>query len=449
MIWQNPLAWFALIAVAVPVIIHLLGRRSARVQRFPTLRFLNASRLIAPRRTRLSDLLLLLVRAGVVAAAVAGLAQPLWMTPDREASARALVARAIVVDTSASMSRATASGEAARDVARREAAQVADSSSSSVVVETADVAGELAGAVAWLGVQSSRRELVVVSDFQAGAVDSADVARVPAEIGVRLVNVAVAASPGPIEARSRYAGSDVVARVSLAADRTSVEWTARPASAAVRDSVELLAGARERARAEAARRASRTLGAPASVATHPIAIVFASYEQRAEVLRNSGPLTEPWMGDVVARVRRDATLADAAARADVVDSAVYGAPFVRIATDATGRPVVVAARASIDGRERLLFAVLADAGSLASAALISAVTNALGTDAPVTELEPAVIPAAVLASWQRATPASAVAAIGGGESDGRWFWLFALVLLSVEMLMRRRATNHGPQASGQ
>src|SRR5687768_7886986 len=113
MIWQNPWAWVGLLVLGVPVLIHLLGRRSARVQPFPTLRFLQTSSLLAIRRTRLSDRVLLAVRIGILAAAVAALAQPRLLTASRERNLGRALARAIVLDTSASMERATPNGEPA------------------------------------------------------------------------------------------------------------------------------------------------------------------------------------------------------------------------------------------------------------------------------------------------------------------------------------------------
>src|SRR5205807_1608529 len=105
MIWLNPWAWAGLVMVALPVAIHLLGRGHARVYKFPTLRFLDASRLMPTRRTRVRDLLLLVVRVAILASAVGALAQPLLLTDGRARALDRGLARAIVVDTSASMSR--------------------------------------------------------------------------------------------------------------------------------------------------------------------------------------------------------------------------------------------------------------------------------------------------------------------------------------------------------
>src|ERR1700733_3419774 len=105
MIWLNPWAWIGAVGIALPIAIHLLGRGHARVHRFPTLRFLDASRLLPTRRTRIHDPLLLAVRCGAIVLAAAALARPLVVTATRKQSLDRGLARAIVVDTSASMRR--------------------------------------------------------------------------------------------------------------------------------------------------------------------------------------------------------------------------------------------------------------------------------------------------------------------------------------------------------
>src|SRR5262245_39222827 len=98
MIWRNPWAWLGLTTLALPVLIHLLGRGHARVQPFPSLRFLERSKLLPTRRTRLHDVALLAVRVGILAAAVAALAQPFLRTGNRGATSTTVLARAILID---------------------------------------------------------------------------------------------------------------------------------------------------------------------------------------------------------------------------------------------------------------------------------------------------------------------------------------------------------------
>ena len=62
MIWQHPLAWIGLISLAVPLLVHLVGRRRPKLLRFPTLKFFELSRIVPARRHRLSDVPLMLVR---------------------------------------------------------------------------------------------------------------------------------------------------------------------------------------------------------------------------------------------------------------------------------------------------------------------------------------------------------------------------------------------------
>src|SRR5471030_293944 len=86
MTFGSPWALLGLATLVVPVVIHLLGRHRARVQKFPSLRFLTPSRLMPTRRTRLNDVLILIVRLGIVAAAVIALAHPIFESANRTAA---------------------------------------------------------------------------------------------------------------------------------------------------------------------------------------------------------------------------------------------------------------------------------------------------------------------------------------------------------------------------
>ena len=94
--WLNPAALFALAAVAAPILIHLLIQRRAERFPFPTLRFLQPTRLAAIRRHLLEDLPLLAVRVALLAAAVAALAGPLLVTAARRQAWDRRIVRAIV-----------------------------------------------------------------------------------------------------------------------------------------------------------------------------------------------------------------------------------------------------------------------------------------------------------------------------------------------------------------
>ena len=99
---------------------------------------------------------------------------------------------------------------------------------------------------------------------------------------------------------------------------------------------------------------------------------------------------------------------------------------------------MLAARGQVDGADRLLLFLEADAGSVPSAALIAAAAGAAAARPPASEIDPAVRAEAELRSWER-PPAEGVrpATDPAGRSDGRWVWLAVLALLGVETLMRR------------
>jgi hypothetical protein len=106
----------------------------------------------------------------------------------------------------------------------------------------------------------------------------------------------------------------------------------------------------------------------------------------------------------------------------------------------------VAASGSVDGHRTLLIFPLVDAGSLTSAALIAATAEAVGNSLPVAEYEPLHLTDDVLRQWQQPVPEAAPRVREpGAASDGRWFWLLALVLLIVEAWLRKRRTLQQPR----
>ena len=440
MIWQSAWAWIGLAAIALPVLIHLLGRGHARVQPFPTLRFLQPSRLLPTRRTRLHDLLLLVVRAGILVSAVAALAQPLILTAHRTRALDAPIARAIIVDTSASMMRATVSGERAVDAARREAARLGAAAQNNIIIETTTPDRAIGGALAWLGKQAARGEVVVVSDFQLGAIDSTNLAAIPHASGVRLSKIAVSASTAATEAVARVSGRETVARITPTDDRTDVTWGAQPDSASSNAIVTVFADPREQAHANAALSAAGVLGVPLPIDTahaRRVAIVEPQFERGANWLGRGVRPTEAWMLGVVAKIRSNASLQVAVSNVSPIDADT--ARVIIAMRNEAGRPVVVATQDGTSSDRRLLLVSSADAGSLASALLIAEAQRALSMAPPLSELEPSVISDRVLATLQRppATTTEQPARTNGGLSDGRWLWAVALLLLGVETWMRR------------
>lgn len=167
----SPMVWLGSLAVLLPIAIHLLTRATRTPVTFPTIRFLETTRLSASSRHRIQDWPLLLLRVVIVLLAVAALAGPIWVTPAREAAWRARVARAVVLeDRTASADDELRSAEVGRTFARQR------------------LRDAVSDATRWLEQQDpNTRELVVLSAFRRGATDAADFATVPSEIGIRLV----------------------------------------------------------------------------------------------------------------------------------------------------------------------------------------------------------------------------------------------------------------------
>src|SRR4029079_1864823 len=117
-------------------------------------------------RRRSPDSGLLALRLAIVAVAALAAAQPLLMTPWRVRAWDARILRAVVIDSSQSVPAAPASA-AARDQ-EQSAFAAARFDGPRLPVAIAD-------AVAWLdAAPPGRREVVLISDFQRGALDEQD-----------------------------------------------------------------------------------------------------------------------------------------------------------------------------------------------------------------------------------------------------------------------------------
>ena len=99
--------FFSLFAVlaAVPLVIHLIGRSRAQVRPFPGLAFLLAGHRKVARRTKLRQILLLLLRAAVMAAVPLCLAKPfVEAVSDLPAQLRGVQSSVLLIDDSVGMS---------------------------------------------------------------------------------------------------------------------------------------------------------------------------------------------------------------------------------------------------------------------------------------------------------------------------------------------------------
>jgi hypothetical protein len=424
--WLNPWAWVGLAALAVPVAIHFLTRAQPRPLPFPTLRFLTVATTSAMRRRMLRDRALLAVRMGILAAVVAALAQPYVATAGRRAAGASTVARAIVIDTSASMNRTTADGRHGIDLARERARTLEPAAASTTTIDANVLGDGIAEGVTWLARRGGRGELAVVSDFQAGSVSASDLSRVPASMGVALVKIDVPAVSSTVGPSTRVGTRLWTPHLTLDASRTSVTWTTAEGSNS-RSTVRVVGAPADTAVITTATAAADALGVPEEPAAHPVVIELAGAPAPAA----PRAIDAPWMFDAIERIRTDAALQ--AAAQSVTAKANEASALSVVARDAAGTPLVAAGTRGGD-------LVLHDSTSdpLFLAALIRAADNSSRDASAIRELEPTSIAPEVLAGWQRPLPSSgAPAPDDPTASDGRWFWLAALALFGVETWMRR------------
>ncbi|MBM4038996.1 MAG: VWA domain-containing protein [Planctomycetes bacterium] len=102
----TPLApWFlwGLAAVSVPVVIHMLQSPTAKIIDFPCIRFLKACQKKAVRRTRLKNIILMLMRMAIIALIAFGMAKPQRFEEQTDVLPDAPVSMVVVLDNSYSM----------------------------------------------------------------------------------------------------------------------------------------------------------------------------------------------------------------------------------------------------------------------------------------------------------------------------------------------------------
>jgi len=442
-IWQNPWALLGLLAVAVPVLIHLLGRDKAPRHSFPSLRFIEIAELPPTRRTRLHDLLLLATRVLIFAVAAAALAQPLVLVASRRAAIDSRLARAIIVDTSASMQRPTPSAAHAVDSARSAAKRLAGDAQTSISIETNTPSLAIGGAVAWLESQPSRREIVIVSDFQTGALDSVAVAAIPTPIGLRAVPISTTGNV-PLERRNLLRDASVIAHIDVATNPTVVSWTLGARADSARSEPRITLDATDRSLVEALMAGAKTLGVAAPIdSSLMVTVVFPSAADRDALMKRATRVSSQRLTEIVSRLLADSLIGSPrefamapVARASSGDSRRLGPTLMSVAGSANA----IAAEDTVGGAHRLLVFSYDSVANVNTAMLIAAIRRASSTAPSIRELDPSTTPKAVIDSWQRApsaTPTRETVDSTNGPSDARWLWLVVLALLGAEAMLRR------------
>jgi hypothetical protein len=499
MIWRNPLAWIGLGTLLVPIAIHLLVRQQAEPLLFPSLRFLQTSRLAAVRRRAISDWLLLALRLLALALAVAALADPFFISDSRRAAWSSRTARAIIVDTSASVDRTAAIAAATREQA---------SAFQATQFEATDVSEGIARAGDWLRTAPpAAREIAIVSDFQRGSVTAATLRALPAFVGVRFVRVGTPIDRRSVDGRtaSMRTATSVGARtptVTILPDRTEVQWHAdERAGATDADALglRLRTTPDDRAAARAALDAVLAEGIPiARPANRRVVVAIGDAARAMTGDATLQPLAAPWMADALRAVANDPALGDsvrasmdvgvgvsgnaigapgspdptqvsrgsgaAAGAAAISATAAAPAPATPpaaalrpVLSTTSGTPVIFAASASDanaadrsaagagDGSPALVVLSMLPATREVTPLLLRAIVRATAAPDPLPEAEVATLTDADLAAWQRPAalpPVDQLTRVDG--RDRRWLWAAALVALALETWLRRRTREAVP-----
>jgi Aerotolerance regulator N-terminal len=449
-IWLNPAAWIGLLAIAGPIVIHILVQRKAERLAFPSLRFLQQGRLASIRRHLFEDVPLLAIRAAIVAAAVAALAGPLIVTRTQRQAWNARVARAIVVqgaDGARDRGPAASAPEGLRRASpelggiaeerRRERAALQPSAFLSQTFETAVVADAIPRAVAWLeSAPPARRELLIVGRLALGSVSADDLAAIPPGIGIRFEQSGGLPAERSITGGRVLASGSVVVQqqVTLKGIHTSVQETG--AAAPDPFPVDVVCSTDARPIVDTAIAAARSERVWATAANRRGRLVLFDPSIDPAAVADGGPVTESWIADAVASIARDPDLQAAGAQtpAGVSDPRFSAMPWQPLLLAPDGRPVAVA------GASRASLVVVSGAppSSLVTPLLLRAMVNALGGPPDLRQAEVLPIPESLLRAWSRPpSPVTAPRLDRVERDDRRGLWILVLALLALETWVRR------------
>ena len=401
MVWLAPAALAGLAAALLPLLLHLLRRRTATRIVLPTARFVVPRTSSTVRLRRISDPILLLVRMAILASAAVALAQPLWMDETRIEAWGNRTARVVVVD---------ASDSARRGISDEAIAAARASADPVVTIASEDLGTALDRASRWLAAAPpARREIVVLSDFQRGALSDADVASVPREMGVRFLPTGPPAPSNPPVISTLVPDGVVASRVSLQEEGTLVHHAA---SGRGIQGLRILAAPEDSDDVSTLLRVVSRAGAVAPDPSQPILVRF----RGGESLPPSSQTADGWSFGAVQRFLRSIEAGD-------TSIGVFSTPHT------------------------LVVDVDAEPSSLAAARALKAALDARVDPRSAGELEPERISQERLAAWTR-EPASPDPAgwQHADDSDARPFWALALLLLGVETFLRRPPAAEERQA---
>jgi hypothetical protein len=424
-IWLNPLALFALASVAAPILIHILVQPRAERLAFPSLRFLQPTRLASLRRHLLEDAPMLAVRAAILAVAVGAVAGPVIVTAIRRQAWDRRIARAVVAEPAA---RVDPADEGTFRFERFTGSSLRDS---------------IDRAVAWLErTPPARRELVVVGPLALGSVDATDIAAIPESVGIRFER------RGDLPTARAVDGGEVIGpdsttarRLTFAGPQTLVEET--PAQAAATWPIDVIHAPDAAAAIDAAKFAVVSQRAWAPMPGRLVRLVVVQ-QAIGSVVGDAGELSKPWMADAAAHLARNDELQAAASRVPrgIDDPQLSKAPWHIVMPAEDGRPLVAVAGGA---NASLLVVSAAPAADVTTPILMRSITDAIASVPDLQSAEMLPIPDRHLQKWSRpaapiAQPAADTLRHGDAVDDRRWLWAVALILIGVETWMRRSRT---------
>lgn len=408
--WAVPAAFAGLLLLAGPILVHMLLRRNARRLVFPTTRFFEVTQAAAVRFQRPSDVGLLIVRCAIVLVAVLAATQPTLLATWRTARWNERMARAVVVDASRSMP------------SPQDAARLADQEMNvfaSARFEGEDLRDAIGRAVDWVErTPPARREIVIVSDFQRGAIERDVLDAIPAGVGLRFIRAGTppAQQDVPLPAISGWRGSRWQGSAAVRGDSIDATWTRQGPSASG-----WLTTAHADGDADVAARAvagAASFGVASGDDTHRVVVAFAGAPDRA----GEQPVATAWM-----------------LRAEV---ALRQSPLLR----QTGAGI----RTTEQGGTFVVHASVGAADAMAPAVVRAVMLAIRPSSIADREAEVATVSEAELAGWRRDPgPVGRGRTMpDGAASDARWLWGVALLLLGVEGWIRDRNRRHDEAREG-
>lgn len=383
MVWLQPLALLGLVAVAAPLLIHLLRRQPARRVIVPTVRFVPKSSHSALRLRPPADPLLLGLRTLILAGASIALAAPLLTTAARYAEWDARIARAVVVDPGA------------RDALSSERLDAMRGSAFVVrTFESEDIRDALNRASAWLdAAPPARREIVIASDFRHGVLWPADFVSVADEVGLRFERIARDRRSTARDVAVLFEGRRWSRRTEVSDQRTAATYVETDAGAGFVAS-------------QTALEAAAIAGAPAPDPDRSLELRFGAGAAGDRI-----DVDEPWQ--------------------------LRAAQSVLLDPDAAhGRPSVTVENKGLNVSSPV------DPETYDAARLATAVLESLQDPSSLVSAEVRSIPFETLEAWSR-EPARVDHEQWrhADRNDGRWLWGIVLLFLALEAIVRWRSDS--------